>query len=110
MARASNLLCFFAHFLVSGALGRSIPGSTLKRGLKWYPAGLMGWKVASQACLASRGDKNGLNSRFYGHGYSGGFRGPGRAHFRDVLSKTRGPLTHSFLVAQAGFGGLQVWF
>jgi hypothetical protein len=31
-----------ARFSVCGALGRNMAGNTLKRGLKWYPAGLMG--------------------------------------------------------------------
>jgi hypothetical protein len=42
MAHASNLLCFLARFSVCGALSRNMAGNTLKRGLKWYPAGLMG--------------------------------------------------------------------
>ena len=42
MAHASILLCFLARFSVCGALGRKVAGNTLKRGLKWYPAGLMG--------------------------------------------------------------------
>ena len=42
IAHASNLLCFLARFSVCGALGRNMAGNTLKRGLKWYPAGLMG--------------------------------------------------------------------
>ena len=45
MARATKLLCVLARFSVSGASGRIMAGNTLKRGLKFYPAGLVWWKI-----------------------------------------------------------------
>jgi hypothetical protein len=40
-----------ARFSMPGALGRDMAGNNLKRGFKWYPAGLVVSKIASQAYL-----------------------------------------------------------
>ena len=88
MAHASVLLCFLARFSALGALSRNVAGNTLKRDLKWRPAGLVGWEIASQARLAPS-VVSGLISRFCGRGCSEGFRGQGRAHFRDVFTQVK---------------------
>ena len=57
----------------------------LEKGFKMVSRWPHGVKNSFPGVLGTKGWQNGLISRFYGYGYSGGFRGQGRVHFRDVL-------------------------
>jgi hypothetical protein len=98
-----NFRVFLARFSMSGAVGRTKAGNIWKRGLKWHPAGLMGWKIASRR-TQHQGMAKRLKFEVVRTAALGAPAGRGGQIFAMFFSKikkpdtisTRGPLTCSF--------------